>query len=135
MIVDDILYLLGGINKDGIASPAVFCAPLDTLSNHQLKWNTQQDTPRCWSAPVSVNGTQLLIVGGSKMIGGKFTHTSDIHKFNKVIQSWEAIGHIPSARSSSAAVSTADNRIIVIGGYNDKRENTKTVWIGLCKPQ
>ena len=135
VIVDDILYLLGGINKDGIASPAVFSAPLDTLSNHQLKWNTHQDTPRCWSAPVSINGTQLLIVGGSKMIGGKFTHTSDIHKFNKVIQSWEAIGHIPSVRSSSAAVSAADNRVIVIGGYNDKRENTKTVWIGSCKPQ
>ena len=129
VIVDNILYLLGGINKVGIYSPAVFTAPLDTLSTHQLKWNTHQDTPWCSSAPVSVNDPHLLIVGGFK--DGK--HTSDIHKLNKVSHSWEAIGHIPSARRSSAAVSTADNRVIVIGGLNDKNEVTNTVWIGSCE--
>ena len=134
VIVDNILYLLGGYNKDG-ASPAVFTAPLDTLSRHQLKWNTLQDTPWCSSAPVSVYGTHLLIVGGMKKIGDKYTRTSDVYKLNKVSHSWEAIGHIPSARNSSAAVSTADNRVIVIGGLNDKVEYTNTVWIGSCDPQ
>ena len=135
VIVDNILYLLGGYNKDNKISPAVFTAPLDTLSTHQLKWNTHQDTPWCRSAPVSVYGTHLLIVGGSKKIGDKFTRTSDIYKLNKVSHSWEAIGHILSARSQSAAVSTADNRVIVIGGLNDKAEYTNTVWIGSCDPQ
>ena len=134
VIVDNILYLLGGLNKDG-ASPAVFTAPLDTLSRHQLKWNTLQDTPWHRSAPVSVYGTHLLIVGGFKKIGDKFIRTSDVYKLNKVSHSWEAIGHIPSARSVSAAVSTADNRVIVIGGLNDKEERTNTVWIGSCDPQ
>ena len=134
VIVDNILYLLGGNNKDG-ASPAVFTAPLDTLSRHQLKWNTLQDTPWCRSAPVSVYGTHLLIVGGVKKIGYKYTRTSDVYKLNKASHSWEAIGHISSARSSSAAVSTADNRVIVIGGLNDKGEYTNTVWIGSCDPQ
>ena len=134
VIVDNILYLLGGYNKDG-ASPAVFTAPLDTLSRHQLKWNTLQDTPWYRSAPVSVYGTHLLIVGGSKEIGDKYTPTSDVYKLNKVSHSWEAIGHIPSARSASAAVSTADNRVIVIGGVDDKGEFTNTVWIGSCDPQ
>ena len=100
MIVDNILYLLGGYNEDGRSSTAVFTAPLDTLSTHQLKWTTYKDTPWRLSAPVSVNGTHLLIVGG-------FTFTSDIHKLNTVSHSWEAIRHIPSARDSSAAVSTA----------------------------
>ena len=137
VIVDNILYLLGGNNKDG-ASPAVFTAPLDTLSIHQLKWNTLQDTPWLVSAPVSVYGTHLLIVGGYKKIGHKYTHTSDVYKLNKISHRWEAIGHIPSARSSSAAVSTSDNRsrVIVIGGRNDKgMDITNTVWIGLCDPQ
>ena len=128
VIVDNILYLLGGENKDG-TSPAVFTAPLDTLSRHQLKWNTLQDTPWRGSAPVSVYGTHLLIVGGVKKIGDKYTCTSDVYKLNKVSHSWEAIGHIPSARDASAAVSTADNRVIVIGGMNDKAEYTNTVWI------
>ena len=131
VLVDNILYLLAGLNKDGNTSPAVFTAPLDNLSRHQLKWNTHQDTPWCWSAPVSVNGTQLLIVGGRK----GSTRTSDVQKLNKVSQKWEAIGHIPSARDLSAAVSTAGNRVIVIGGYNDKGKITNTVWIGSCEPQ
>ena len=133
-IVDNILYLLGGINKDGRYSPAVSTAPLDTLSTHQLKWNIHQETPWCRSAPVSVNGTHLLIVGGYKGTGGN-TVTSDIHKLNKVSHNWEAIGNIPSARYRAAAVSTADNKVIVIGGVNDKYEATNTVWIGSCEPQ
>ena len=135
VIVDNILYLLGGKNKDYNHSPAVFTAPLDTLSRHQLKWSTNQDTPWCRSAPVSVNGTHLLIVGGSKGAGKEFTCTSDIYKLNKNTHSWETIGHIPSAKYHLAAVSTADNRVIVIGGVNDKGERTNTVWIGSCEPQ
>ena len=135
VIVDNILYLLGGVNEDDKFSPAVFTAPLDTLSRHQLKWNILQDTPCCISAPVSVYGTHLLIVGGSKKIGDKFTRTSDVYKLNKVNHSWEAIRHIPSATEASGAVSTADNRVIVIGGLNNKGERSNTVLIGSCDPQ
>ena len=134
VIVDNVLYLLEGINIDGNFSLTVFTAPLDTLSTHQLKWNTHQDTPWGYSAPVSVNGTHL-IVGGYKYVGSNCTYTSDIYNLNKVSHSWEAIGHIPSARSRAAAVSTADNRVIVIGGLNNKGEFTNTVWIGSCAPQ
>ena len=126
VIVDNILYMLGGF-KCNFSSAAVITAPLDTLSTHQLKWNTQQDTSKDLSAPVSVSDTHLLIIGG---IG-----TSDIHKLNKVSHSWEAIGHIPLARYKSAAVSTADNRVIVIGGVNNEVKATNTVWIGSCEPQ
>ena len=57
VIVDNILYLLSGIDEGYRDSTVVFTAPLNTLSTHQLKWNTHQDTPWCASAPVSVNGT------------------------------------------------------------------------------
>ena len=127
VIVDNILYLLRGVNKDGNDSPPVFTAPLDKLSRHQLKWNTHRNTPWCRPTPVSVNGTQLLIVGGMKKTVYGYTYTSDVHKLNKVSHKWEAIGNIPSARNSSAAVSTANNRVIVIGGLNDKVEYTNTV--------
>ena len=123
VIVDNILYLLGGLNKDG-PSTAVFTAPLDTLSTHQLKWNTHQDTPWCNSAPVSVNGTHLLIVGGRK----KALYTTDIHKLNQINHSWEVIEHIPSVKHLSAAVSIADNRAIIIGGLNDKGGAINTVY-------
>ena len=134
VIVDNILYQLGGCNKNSRYSLSVFTAPLDTLSRHQLNWKTYQDTPCRPSAPVSVHGTHLLIVGGYKMIGDKETTISDVYKLNKVSHSWEAIGHIPSARERVAAVSTAD-KVIVIGGVNDQDQYTNTIWIGSCEPQ
>ena len=133
-IVDNILYLLGGYNDVGV-SPAVFTAPLDTLSRHQLKWNTHQDTPWCHSAPVSVCGTHLLTVGGDNEIGNEVILTPNIYKFNKTSQNWEVIGQIPAVRESSAAISIADNKLIVIGGRDDKELCTNTVWIGSCEPQ
>ena len=54
---------------------------------------------------------------------------------NKVSHSWEVIGQIPSARSRSAVVSVADNKIVVVGGWDYEGRPTKTVWIGSCKPQ
>ncbi|XP_065916283.1 uncharacterized protein [Dysidea avara] len=135
VIIDNTLYLLGGYNQDGNLSPAVFTAPLDTLSSHQLKWSSQQDTPWCRSAPVSIQGRHLLTVGGVKKTGRGNVRTSDINMFNKVSHSWEAIGHIPSARSVPAVVSVADNKIVVVGGVDDKVEYTNTVWIGSCEPQ
>jgi len=134
VIIDNILYLLGGYNQDGM-SPAVFTAPLDTLSSHQLEWSSQQDTPWCHSAPVSIQGRHLLTVGGAKKTGSNYVCTSDIHMFNKVCHNWEVIGQIPSARAGSAAVSVADDKIVVVGGYDDKIQFTNTVWIGSCEPQ
>ena len=131
VIVDNVLYLLGGNNKDGKLSPVVFTSTLDTLSSRKLKWNTHQDTPVSLSAPISLSGRHLLIVGGYK----GYTRTSNVYKLNTVSHSWEAIGNIPSARDSSAAVITDDNRVIIIGGLNDKGEATNTVWIGSCESQ
>ena len=133
-IVDNILYLLGGYNDDGV-SPAVFAAPLDTLPKHQLRWNAKQDTPWCHCAPVSVCGTHLLTVGGDGEKDNEVILTSDIYKFNKAGQSWEVIGHIPAVRESSAVVSTNDNKLIVIGGRDFKEFCTNTVWIGSSEPQ
>ena len=70
-----------------------------------------------------------------KKTGSDYVLTSDINMFNKVSHSWEAIGHIPSARSGPAVVSVADNKIVVVGGCDDNGQYTNTVWIGSCEPQ
>ena len=132
VIVDDVLYLLGGVNQDGKPSSAVFTASLDKLSMHQLRWSTYQNAPRYRSAPVSVHGSHLLVLGGYKRVENDCTFTSDIYKLNIINQSWEAVGHIPSKRYSLAAVSLADNRIVVMGGENDRREYSNDIWIGSC---
>ena len=138
VIVDDTLYLLGGVDGGGYGSQTVFTAPLDTLSRHQLKWSVYQDTPLSYSTPVCVNGAHLLIVGGGENkifnTSSKSRNDPDIYKLNKVSHSWEAIGHIPLPRASPVAISTGDNNIIIIGGMS-KGKSTNTVWIGSCEPQ
>ena len=137
-IVDNTLYLLGGVNDNHVPSTAVFSAPLDSLSRHQLKWNTHKDTPWCCSTPVGMQGTHLLIVGGhdhNKMGNNSYIHTSNIYKLKKSSHNWKVIGCIPSARSLPSAASTGDNKIIVIGGRNDNGELTNTVWIGSFESQ
>ena len=64
VIVDNILYVLGGFDEHNYPSKAVYTAPLDTVLTLGLKWNNYSDqTPFYASTPVSVNGTRLLIVG------------------------------------------------------------------------
>ena len=135
VITDNTLCLLGGVNQDCIISPTVFAASLETLSSHQLKWNSQQDTPWCRSASVSMQDRHLLTVGGVKKTGSGYVYTSDIHTFNKISHSWESIGQIPSARSVTAVASVADNKIVIVGGLDDKVQYTNAVWIGSCEPQ
>ena len=135
VIIDNILYLLGGADTSLDSSQTIFTAQLDTLPK-QLKWNIHQDAPYGSSAPVCVHDTHLLIIGGSKKIGfDNFLCHSDVYKFNMLNKSWEPMGCIPSARSFSAAVNITDNKVIVIGGKNDKGEYTNTVWIGSCEYQ
>ena len=136
VVADNVLYLLGGFGDDHKPSLAVFTASLDALSEHKLKWNTHKDTPWCRSTPISINGTHLLIIGGRKKTGyNSYIRTTDIYKPSKGSHNWKVIGCIPSARSSPAAVSVGDNKIIVIGGRVDNGGATDTVWIGSCEPR
>ncbi|XP_065905424.1 probable serine/threonine-protein kinase drkD isoform X2 [Dysidea avara] len=135
VVLDNNLYLLGGIDQGNNYSPTVFTAPLDTLPSHVLKWDFYQDTPWCRSAAVSVQDRYLLAVGGISKTGDRFTRTGDIHMFNKVSQSWKAIGKIPSERYTTAAVCIDDNTIMVFGGMHDTMDCTNTVWIGSFESQ
>ena len=135
VIVDNMIYLLGGVKQDGKSSPAVYTAPLDTLSSHQLKWSSHQSTPWSRSAPVSIQGGYLITVGGSKKAGSSYMYTSDIHMLYKDSDRWNVVGQIPSARRAPTAISAADNKIVVIGGENEQDQYTNNVWIGSCELQ
>jgi len=127
VIVDNVVYLLGGSQF----STKVFSAPLDYLTTHKLKWGTQQNTPWYYTTPVSIQSKHLLTIGGYR----DGVYTRDIYIFNKVSNSWEVVGQIPSARSGPAVVSVANNKIVIVGGNNDKLQKTNTVWIGSCESQ
>ena len=136
VVVDNILYLLGGINQDG-SSPHVFTAPLDGLScDHQLNWRPIVDTIWCFSSVVNVCD-QILVIGGHRNKIDPL-HTSNIYRLNKTTGAWEVTSQLPTARGAPAAVTVCDDTIVIIGGTKMRHgkfklrgtDLTKTVWIG-----
>ena len=129
VIVNNSLYLLGGVNQNNKCSPKVFVASLDTLlAEHELSWNAHNDTPYLCSAPVSVDGTYLLLLGGSK--DQHHEYTSDVYRLDQGSESWVKIDHLPFARNLLAPVVMDDGSIIVIGGTKNKGIPINTVWKG-----
>ena len=130
-IMNDKLYLLGGYtsyNKDFKPSPQVFVASLDTLSTHQLIWQSAPNTPWCGSAPVDLNNKFLLTVGGRQ----QQSRTSEVYTFNPSTGQWKHLTNIPAARAGTAVVGVADN-ILVIGGTTKEAKSSNTLWIGVLE--
>jgi len=126
------IYLLGGGSQDS-SSSKVFTVSLDMISNKELKWNCPLNTPWNRSTPVSIQGRELLTVGGRKKTGDhSYVYTSDIHVLNKTNNSWKMIEQIPSPRVAPAVVNT-DDTIVVIGGVDEGGQFSNSVWIGSCE--
>ena len=124
-IMNDKLYLLGGFDKDLKPSPQVFVASLDTLSTHQLNWQSAPNTPWCHSAPVVLYNKFLLTIGGWQQ-----SNTSEVYIFIPSTGQWKHLTNIPAARDALAVVGVADN-ILVFGGLTDENKYSKTLWIGV----
>ena len=122
-IMNDKLYLLGGIDEDRKRSPHVFMATLDTLSTHQLNWQSAPNTPWCRSAPV-VLYNELLIIGGQQV-----DYTSEVCIFNPSTGQWKHLANIPAARVGAPAVNAANNILVIEGVAADKKEFSNTLWI------
>lgn len=134
VIIQDMLYLLGGLDRGKSATPDVIAASLNTVSTHQLNWHVISRTPWCSSTPAVLYNKYLLAIGGRN----KFTPSNKTHDVCALDVStglWRTIGNIPEARSRLAVVGVADNKVICIGGAisvtsNEEVEYSDVVWIG-----
>ena len=126
VIMNNKLYLLGGADNRK-PSPQVFVASLETLSTHQLNWQSAPNTPCCGSAPVALYNKFLLTVGGWQQ-----NVTSEVYALNPSTSQWKHLTNIPAARSVPAVVGVSDN-IIVIGGVTDDDKDSNTIWIGVVE--
>ena len=128
-IMNDKLYLLGGVDKDFKPSPQVFVVSLGTLSTHQLNWQSAPNTPWCFSAPVTLYNKFLLTVGGRRP-SDISSQTREVYALNPSTGQWKHLTNIPAARSFPAVVGVADN-MILIGGPTNNGKYSNTVWIGV----
>jgi len=127
-ILHNSLYLLSGQALE--SSQQVFTASLDNLSSHQLKWQSLPNTPWCFSTPVVLYNKFLLTVGG-RQISDRTSKTSEVCAFDPSSGLWKKLTNIPSARSCSAVVSVANNKMIILGGASVKSEYFCDTWIGV----
>ena len=127
-IMNGKLYLLGGVNEDVKLSPLMFVASLDTLSTHQLNWQSLPNTPWQASAPVVVYHKFLLTVGGRDE-----SRTSEVNIFNPLTGQWKRVTNIPASRSGTAVVGLSEEILVIGGSTNKNTEISNTVWIGVFK--
>ena len=129
VIVNDMLYTLGGRTTDDYFSKAVYAATLGALTNYQLEWQQLKDTPWHGSAAVSLSNKYLLAVGGRAELDSVCILRRK--KAGSVItsKSWESIGTLPKVHGGTSAVSLG-NQIIVIGGIDEEDDYQRTVTIG-----
>ncbi|XP_065906093.1 uncharacterized protein [Dysidea avara] len=119
VIVGDTVYVLGGGTKDRKLSTAVYAAPLDTLSSHQVKWQHLVDTPCGGPAAVGLNNKYLLAVG-----------VDDIYTLNSTATKWMTIATLPVLTVLTSVVCDEESRLVMIGGMIEGGRSTNKVWIG-----
>jgi len=122
VIVGNKLFVLGGRNAEGKLSTAMYAAPLDTLSNRQVKWEHLVDTPCNGPAAFGLNNQYLLTVG-----------EKSIYILNSVANAWENIATLPEHAMNTAVVCEDISRLVIIGGLGTNRLSTNKVWIGLLQ--
>ena len=104
----------------------MFVTSLDTLSDHQLNWQSVPNVPWCCFALV-VLFKNLLTVGGWQQ-----SYTSEVCIFDPTNGQWKHLTDIPEARSAPAVVGVTDS-ILVIGGVTINNKYSNAVWIGVFK--
>ena len=117
-LMGNILYLMGGFDHTGCATKTVYHVDLNELIAKALSnldtptlWQTLQEVPLVWSAPLSI-GRSLLAVGGQD---DRVNTSSSIHLYQPDTRRWVKVGDLPTARDCCTC-SVLPREVIVAGG-------------------
>ena len=140
----DLVYLLGGVDKQNADTSSVYSCSLGTLLfstgsrslGRRLKssfirskeggiWNRVADLPVKRSTAVTLYG-HLLAIGGRDLD----KYTSAVHMYQPVTDSWEVISHMSAPRSFCLATVLPDNQLMVVGGWITKNKLCDSVEFG-----
>ncbi len=120
-LIGNTLYLMGGYDHTGRATKTVHHVDLNELIAKALSnldtptlWQTIEDTPLKFSAPLSI-GRSLLAVGGWD---DRRNTSSWIHLYQPDTRRWVKVGDLPTARDSCTCSVLPSGEVIVAGGDN-----------------
>ncbi len=121
ILIGNSLYLMGG-NDHTVGTKIVHHVNLNELVAKALSnldtptlWQTIEDTPLKFSAPLSI-GRSLLVVGG---MDGVYNPSSWIHLYQPDTRRWVKVGDLPTARGSCTCSVLRSGEVIVAGGFNE----------------
>ena len=119
ILIGNTLYLIGGLDHTGMPTKTVHHVDLNeliakTLSNLDTPtlWQTLQEVPLEWSAPLSI-GRSLLAVGG---LDDRAKPSSSIHLYQPDTRRWVKVGDLPTARYCCTCSVLPSGEVIVAGG-------------------
>ena len=128
-LIGNTLYLMGGYDHNGSATTTVHHVDLDELiakaPSHQdtsTLWQTLQEVPLVWSAPLSI-GKSLLAVGGAD---DRANLSSLIHLYQPDTRRWVKVGDLPTARYCCTCSVLPSGEVIVAGGQTNSHTNVIT---------
>ena len=117
-LIGNILYLMGGFDHTGRETKTVHHVDLNELIAKALSnldtptlWQTLQEVPLVFSAPLSI-GSSLLAIGGAD----GFNPSSSIHLYQSDTRRWVKVGDLPTARLNCTCSVLPSGEVIVAGG-------------------
>ena len=120
-LIGNTLYLMGGFDHTGATKTvhhvdlneliAKACSNLDTPT----LWQTLQEVPLMWSAPLSI-GRSLLAVGGRD---DRLNPSSLIHLYQPDTRRWVKVGDLLTARYCCTCSVLPSGEVIVAGGLTN----------------
>ncbi len=118
-LIGNTLYLMGWFDHTRSATKTVYHVDLTELvakahSNLDTPtlWQTLQEVPLVYSAPLSI-GRSLLAVGGRN---DRINSSSSIHLYQPDTRRWVKVGDLPTARHSCTCSVLPSGEVIVAGG-------------------
>ena len=140
-IINNTCYLLGGTTEDKTAEGDTamkdyFCASVSSMEHVD---QVHQPTPHSESVWKSLPGTPLIgstavsLRGSLTTVGGKSDDNTRSTALRVLLDNtWVQLvnGDLPAPRSVCTAASLSSDEVIVIGGMDETRSYTNTVWIG-----
>jgi hypothetical protein len=140
----DLVYLLGGADKDVAVNSVYSCSLTSLLSStgstslggrlvstltRSIKsspWNRVADLPVDSSTAMSLHG-RLLAIGG---LDSKRQPTTAVRMYQPTTDSWEVISHMTTPRSTCLSAVLPDNQLMVVGGFTTGGKRCDSVEFG-----
>ena len=139
-VCGDNLYLVGGLDKSGIATKSVLTCSLSALvqsakpatlggrsekafSQTEQVWREVASLPVNRSTCASLNG-QLIAVGGWDSDYKK--PTNSVYAYDPTTDRWDVISTMPTARYHCLVAVLHGNQLMVVGGFTGSSGDTKT---------